>query len=156
MPLLRPTAIGLAAALALAIGCGQSENKAAPAKPAAKEVVWPQLRALDEVAHRIDAILQSDEAEKLKATAAEVKAKAKELLENAQPQDVADKLKVEQLKKDLADLVKALENEAQESEMVKATLEASRDVVEELMRAAGVPHKHDHDHDHGDHAGHSH
>lgn len=140
--------------LGFAVSCDSSPQPA-PSEEAA--VKWPQLRALDDLAHRADAAIEAGDPDKALALAEEVKMAADTLVTDGVPEGVKNREAVSAMVQDVKILAADLEGyENRPAEEIGPVLASFHPLVLSIMETAGLPHvhgdrDHDHDHDHGDH-----
>lgn len=145
-------------------GCSQQESSEASAttRPAANEVVWPDLRELDNLVHKIDALTAANQMDEARAHIPELVEKATTVANSNLPEDAHNIEEAQLRQTELKSLVDSLSaaSEATDEEL-KPILDAFHPVVIMLGQRVGMPHKHeahdghdhdhDHDHDHSDH-----
>lgn len=111
---------------------------------------WPELRAFDFAAEKVEAALQTDPDAELIPLFQEVQTAAVALLNSNVPRNAPNAAQVRVRLDDLASLLSDME---EIDDINRERLLAFHPIAEDLMDAAGIPHTHDHDHDHGhDHA----
>lgn len=162
MRLLLPAGALLLSLLLLA--CTAEDPASAPTtRPAAEApanvVEWPQLRALDALAHRAEAAARIGDADAIREIAPELARLTEEVTPETLPPNAKNQEEVRLLVEDLRALGNEVARAAQvEDAPLLSAATGLHGLILEIMAKAGMPHVHDdheHDHDH-DHAEHDH
>ena len=126
-------------------------------KSSSGEIVWDELRELDELSHRVEAQIESADESGILELSSKVVISIEKLL-NAKIPKVKNQNKVDLLLADLKSIHDSLEQN-KDATSSKALLKSLHPLVLDIMESAGLPHKHvehdDHGHEHDDH-GHGH
>ena len=148
------------AAQAEALRADQEAAAGQPA-PAPQGVQWPDLRALDDLTHRTDALATRSDADALRELLPEVHRLTLAVANGPAPEGSKDASRLAILQKDLASLAEFVADPATMTDAeVIIQAKSFHPLVLEIMAAAGMPHGHGgpgHDHEddneqeHGDH-----
>lgn len=107
-------------------------------------VKWAELKKLDDLAEKCEALSDRSDVKGLRKVAPSVK-EAATLLEKSQvPKAAKDPEKVKILRGDLKSLIDSLgDPDTQDPEELTAILAGVHPIVEQLMEASGMPHVHE-------------
>ncbi|MBK1883766.1 hypothetical protein JIN85_15210 [Luteolibacter pohnpeiensis] len=110
-----------------------------------EEVVkWPNLRKLDEVAEKCEALSEIKDIKALRNIATTAKLASEAVEKDKIPANAKDPHKIKTLQSDLKSLTDLLDHPAtQDGEEVMDLLAGIHPIVEQLMEAAGMPHVHE-------------
>ncbi len=136
MHLLRPTVLALLllGGLPALQSCGDS---GAPEST----VAWPELVAFDELAYQADGFARTEDLAALASCQEPLLALGREVTAETIPDDAADVRQVETVLGDLQSVIEALGREEEPAQAAPLVL-GLHPVIEELMKAAGMPHVH--------------
>jgi hypothetical protein len=111
----------------------------------ADEVVkWPNLKKLDDVAERCEALCDSKNIPELRKIAAAAKAAAVTVENDKIPANAKDKERVKTLQSDLKSLTDVLgDPKTEDGDELMGVLSSIHPIVEQLMEASGMPHVHE-------------
>jgi len=111
---------------------------------AADVVKWPNLKKLDDLAEKCEALSGKKDVAGLRKIAADTKAAAVAVETDKIPANAKDKEKVKTLQNDLKSLSDAIEDpKTQDGEELTELLAGVHPIVEQLMEASGMPHVHE-------------
>ena len=107
-------------------------------------VQWPDLKCLDDLAERCEALCEQKDVAALRQIAASVKAAAITVALDPVPDGASHPEQVNALQGDLSSLADAIQNpEQQDGVGLTTVLAGIHPIVEKLMEAAGMPHVHE-------------
>jgi hypothetical protein len=111
----------------------------------ADEVVkWPNLKKLDDVAERCEALCDKKDIPELRKVAAAAKAAAVTVENDKIPANAKDKERVKTLQSDLKSLTDVLgDPKTEDGDELMGVLSSIHPIVEQLMEASGMPHVHE-------------
>jgi hypothetical protein len=111
----------------------------------AEDVVkWPNLKKLDDIAERCEALSDKKDIPGLRKVAAEAKSAAVLVEKDKIPGNAKDKERVKTLQSDLKSLTDALGDPATgDGDELLGLLAGIHPIVEQLMEASGMPHVHE-------------
>ncbi|MEM6569817.1 MAG: hypothetical protein AAF957_15510 [Planctomycetota bacterium] len=104
-------------------------------------VFWPELAEFDELAYRADGLVRTDDLAAVEGSLAELLASGRAVTVASIPSNAADPKQVEAMLTDLTSLIEGLADEPDEDSMQTLVL-GLHPVIENLMKAAGMPHVH--------------
>lgn len=116
-----------------------------PALASAADVVkWPNLKKLDDLAEKCEALSGKKDVEGLRKVSAATKAAAIAVENDKIPANAKDKEKVKTLQSDLKSISDSLgDPKTQEGDELTDLLASVHPIVEQLMEASGMPHVHE-------------
>lgn len=107
-------------------------------------VVWKNLKKLDDLAEKCEALSEKKDIAALRKISASVKDAAVLVEKDPPPAGALDAEKVKTLQTDLKSLSDEIgDSEKQDGDELLAVLSAVHPIVEQLMEAAGMPHVHE-------------
>lgn len=107
-------------------------------------VKWENLKKLDELAEKCEALCDQKDVKGLRKVCPEVKKAATAVQKDPLPKGTKDPAKVKVLQGDLKSLMESLTDpDTQDPEELTAILAGVHPIVEQLMEASGMPHVHE-------------
>ncbi len=107
-------------------------------------VKWDDLKKLDDLAEKCEALCDQKDVKGLRKVCPSVKEAATKVQKDTVPKGAKDPEKVKVLQGDLKSLVDSLDDpDTQDPEELTAILAGIHPIVEQLMEASGMPHVHE-------------